>query len=755
MKNRKRMIVIGIAALLGILLGAAWLFRRVPPMYDFSLSIPQAAISRRTIEKTEDVQCVAQTAWGEMWLRPSDGNFYVDLSDGSRWWGAPENALEDTIARGVYKMELNSALVVEYVNLPASNTVKKNSYATCVQKDAFQLYQIDGGFRAEYTFDEPQITVPLEVTLEADHLQMRVVTADIQENHPEQYLLESLWLYPNFGAAKTGEMGYILVPDGSGALMYFDNQKYNLTDYSAPVYGADLSIRTTYLPARSETASLPVYGMKKGEHAFLAVIAQGDGAASLHALTHLRNSSYSSAYASFQLRTEDKFTFDNESNTAQTVKEYQTECMEAACCQVDVYFLAGEDADYNGMAARYRKYLMEKYQLQEEEGNISLLVDYYVAVKRNQPLLGIPLMRTGVLSSLTEIGASYDALRQGAEGQIALRLLSWTEDQLNGTPDWAFSLTGQAGSLTQMAALNEAMRRHGDFLSAGVDLVSYSRAGHGANAYSHAAFGLSNSPAYQYSFRYSTRTEDKDIPAGLLLSPRYYLFALETLKTNLPDLKTISSLSPYTLGNRRYSSFSHPVTTGQEQIRAAENVLQSLSAEYDLILDQAQSYAFPYARVIADAPVTSSRFDTMDAEIPFYQLVCGGLAGYVTEQVNTGVFPAQFYLLKAIETGAGLHYGLICRGGEELINTALDRLFSAEQSVWLPEILRQNEQLTLARAATENTRLTRHEWLADGVALCTFANGMRILINYTNTAYEGPFGTAEAMNFLVEGGREK
>lgn len=105
------------------------------------------------------------------------------------------------------------------------------------------------------------------MTLPADELEM-----------PTDYLIERVCLLEHFGAALKGSDGYLLLPDGSGSLLYFDNGKDTLAAYSVPVYGRDKALYMEENPYNADGVNLPVFGLKNGASAFLAVIEKGDAA---------------------------------------------------------------------------------------------------------------------------------------------------------------------------------------------------------------------------------------------------------------------------------------------------------------------------------------------------------------------------------------------------------------------------------------------------------------------------------------------
>ena len=75
----------------------------------------------------------------------------------------------------------------------------------------------------------------------------------------------------------------MLVPDGSGALIRFNNGKGRMAEYTQDIYGRDGAIAMKAQGPVVQTAALPVFGIQKNGQAFLAVIQEGDARARLHA----------------------------------------------------------------------------------------------------------------------------------------------------------------------------------------------------------------------------------------------------------------------------------------------------------------------------------------------------------------------------------------------------------------------------------------------------------------------------------------
>lgn len=69
------------------------------------------------------------------------------------------------------------------------------------------------------------------------------------------------------------------MPDGSGALIRFSDSGRGASPYNQPVYGSDPSVNLLLKSVdNTQSVRLPVFGMQKAGHAFLAVIHAGAAA---------------------------------------------------------------------------------------------------------------------------------------------------------------------------------------------------------------------------------------------------------------------------------------------------------------------------------------------------------------------------------------------------------------------------------------------------------------------------------------------
>ena len=113
----------------------------------------------------------------------------------------------------------------------------------------------------------PKINVALEYKLGENGLEVMVPGNSIKTNANatgDKYLVTSMEILPYFTSLKSDsankEEGYLVIPDGSGAVMEFNNGKTNYNAYSKRIYTSDLTFTSYTLTADTSDMLLPMYG---------------------------------------------------------------------------------------------------------------------------------------------------------------------------------------------------------------------------------------------------------------------------------------------------------------------------------------------------------------------------------------------------------------------------------------------------------------------------------------------------------------
>lgn len=247
--------------------------------------------------------------------------------------------------------------------------------------------------------------IAIEYILDGDNLVVRIPTSEIvyprtaiaRDGEVVGFPLCTVSVLQYFGAADREQSGYMFVPDGSGALIYLNNGKTSASQYLRPVYGSNGSLA----PIREaitveEQVFLPVFGMKSGDQAFLAIIESGDATARTAADVAGRSDSYNKVYAQFvlipQAQTTLKGDVSNKFSITNMKVQTRMNVYQSRMCLEDIVirycFLHGDDADYMGMAECYRNYLVEKGALTRltTSGDIPLYLEVVGAATRQRPI---------------------------------------------------------------------------------------------------------------------------------------------------------------------------------------------------------------------------------------------------------------------------------------------------------------------------------------------------------------------------------
>ena len=155
---------------------------------------------------------------------------------------------------------------------------------------------------------------------------------------PRGWSVTEVSLLPLLGTDKDLPGDRVVVPDGSGAVMELEYTDENTRSVAFDVYGADPACGAS----PNAPAAMPVFGLKRGDSAFAALVTGGAEYAVIRADRALSGSG-SRVYASF--RPTPVYGTESARYLGETVN---------TDLQVTYLFLSGADADYSGMARALR-----------------------------------------------------------------------------------------------------------------------------------------------------------------------------------------------------------------------------------------------------------------------------------------------------------------------------------------------------------------------------------------------------------------
>ncbi|AEM74728.1 DUF5696 domain-containing protein [Caldicellulosiruptor acetigenus] len=681
---------------------------------------------------TNSYQLVAKNGILELYVNPKYGYFkVVDKRSGSVWFSNPEKWREDKIAAGSTRMQMASQLSIRFTDVTSTIQIA-NAYVNSVLKKGLKIKRIKDGFVATYTFKKEGFVIPVAYTIKDDYLNVDILVNQIKETKKDKYKLVSIMLLPFFGAAAIGESGYMVVPDGCGALINFNNNKGQET-YTQRIYGADFGIVPDFQGYVTQAARLPVFGMKKENSGFLAVITKGDGKAVLNANTSGSKSSYNNIFAEFIMREYDMVTLKEKQWDERSFNIFEEKLPNVDKFSIRYYFLDSKNADYVAMAKKYREYLIREKGLkrEEDEKSVPVYIEFYGSMKKPKYILGIPVNATIPLTTFDDAQEIVRQVKSMGVSDVVVKFVGWMKNgvyynlPLQATPE------GVLGGKKQLENVLEYFQKANVKTYLDVDFVLFRT---GTLTYLRnkvATKSMKKVPAQLWRYSPPIFYKDDSYPVLYLISPHYTNEIVQRFlaRSNINYFKNISISSMSTM---LYSDFgTRPVNRYQ-----TENVflqaIDSLSKRFrNILLTNPNGYLLQKASEIVDVPIYSSKFLIEDAEIPFYQMVIRGYVPYSMPSVNFYT-NEWMWKLKALETGSAIKFTWTARNEDELKETLLENLYSSNYRMWLGDLKEYYKEIYPTLRLIKGKEIVEHKIIKKGVVKVVYDGGVEILLNYTS-----------------------
>ena len=678
---------------------------------------------------------VAENAGLRLLMDPETFVFAVENKTSNRtWYSNPPAREEDPIAKAKMRQQMSSMLLVTYLNA-RGNTDVSASYTASVNKGGAVSTPIADGVRITYTFESEGFTIPVELALEEEGLACRILASEIRETGENRVM--KVELLPYFGAGGPEDDGYLFVPDGSGALIHFNNGKSMYTQYSEKVFGRDVNFDLNRSFTKKEDIRLPVFGIQNNDEALLGIITKGAAAGGIKASVGGKGCSYNAVRAEFELLSTDTYILGETVGSRVTlINLYQEGGCTYDTLEVRYHFLSGENAGYDGMAVRYRRYLLEEGGLRKSAAvQPSLYLETLGAVRKKKSIFGIPVTVDQELTTYAEALEMLKTLEAQGVTSLALKYNGWDASSVEGKPASKLSVLSQLGGKKAFRSLQEYCGSRGIGFYPDEELLLLRQFGNGFSSFFNSAKTVSGNPAITYRYNIATCFKDEDRQTRLL-----EVSCLEKLTGKLTKSAGKLGLSGLSLGAAAqvlYSDFSDDSWNRQKSADALSAAAAALrESGLNVLAAGGNAYLLPYADALVDVPASGSRFDVEDESVPFMQIVLRGILPYAGTPFNLDGDPRGAFL-QSVETGASLHaYLLEDSRLEELQNTDYTALFSAGFSDWSAQTAAWAKELEKALEPVRGECIRSHERVAEGLTITTYDNGVQILVNHTREAAE-------------------
>lgn len=667
------------------------------------------------------------------------------------WRSTPDDIAQDKRATGVNKINRQSDLIVQYHNT-SYVTDQVNSYTGAIKKGDFTWELIENGVAIRYYFPKQGFVIPVQYVLEEDCLAASIISEGIEEEvwedpdtDPEKkQSVMNVALLPFMGAAGSDDEGYLIIPDGSGALIHFNNGRTGAAIYQQDVYGRDDALTIRKAATTTYDVNMPLFGIVRNGRALMAVVENGDYQAQLNAMVNGQLTGYSNAYFAVQY-------IHMEANTIMPGSEHSTDVMlptntfrDMGNFTVRYYPLAAENATYADVAAAYRAQLGLKESIADAT---TQQLEMVASIPSIDTFLGVPYESVRVLTSYEQAAQTLRDFAAEGLNDLTLRYTGWSKQSVRGKMVTGLDLDNRLGGKKAFDGLRQAVKETGAEMVLAVDLIDIYEDGNGYWSLFAATDSVNSTAKQVPEFLQSTGYQDPEGKPWYLLSPDKVPEAARKLAENLSG--QVDGVSLSMLGNTVYSSFGK---TGISRTSAGmywQQALETLSGKIQtLSAKTASAYAFPYIEQVDATPCASSRFEVTDMEIPFYQMVTHGAMVLYTEPANEDG-NVRKALLRAIEYGMYPSWRVIAGDTALLSGTDYASWHAASLDAWREEI--KNTAAWMAPLGVyAGMQMTGHEQVTATLSVTTYANGDMVLVNYGSEDAEHLGVTVPALGYAIK-----
>jgi hypothetical protein len=601
--------------------------------------------------------------------------------------------------------------------------------------------------------------IPLEYRLDGDSLVVSIPTSRIVENGGAK--IDKIHLLRCFGAAGTEDNGYVLVPDGSGSLIYFNNNKVHAEDYSQFIYGQDPLTNDYLTLGNAERARLPVFGIyKEGGPNIFAQIGEGASFSQVNAGIAGRNTSYNYVCPTFVIRGSGSLLM-----FGITGNEGELPVVEADLYQANLTvrysFLPKEYDGYSGMARYYREALEDAGVLgaRAEQGDIPLYLDLIGSVTGTKFFMSVQYQGVIPMTTYKQAAEIVDIFHDAGITRQVVNYQGWFNRGYYHDAANRITHTGRLGGKKQFEALSSKLEEHGGKLYAD---VIFQEVPYPSRRYN---WPMENSRYYgvsQIAFSAHSISPLSYLPWGLgyseafieYISPKFLPRYVNAFTKRI-DGYDITGVSLRDLGSQLQSDRKRTEFIDREH--ALSVVLAQLEKiddlDKDVMVSGGNLYALPFADDLINVPLFHSDFFIVDTNVPFYQMVVHGYIPYAGYAVNfIDSYDETGMALKLLEYGSSPHFTLTYEQASEMKYTGLNKFYGTFYQNWTGSAVALYQTVNPVLSRVSGSVIQRHEITPEGLRCVTYDCGTQIIVNYSGAPV--PYGdvTVPAQGFTVREG---
>ncbi|MEE0946118.1 MAG: DUF5696 domain-containing protein [Acutalibacteraceae bacterium] len=637
--------------------------------------------------------------------------------------------------------KLNTSLIVEYVHTEDYTTKTASVYVASLNKRTYEVEKIENGFKIVYHLDNLGITVPVSYILLEDGMKMSVNANEICET-PDEYVYRISFAPFFVSTPIVADDSYLFYPSGSGAIINANNKAEISTYISEDVYAEDGIVNkySNVIASNVEYIRMPIFGSKNGNSGMLGIISEGAENALLDGDIGNENIGYSGIYPTFYVRGA------NQASKVLNGLQYSNHYADTTF-SVCYYPLEDEEANYVGMANRYRKFLLEEKGMTDKEEKASASISLVGGTLLDTSFLGMPTTEVFATTTVKEAQEILSDLNASLKLPIVADLFGFGSSGLDvGKPAGDLKIAKKIGSDAEMKTLAAKCQELGIDLYFDYDIMHFNSNGQGLTV---TRGGSAKGPGLIYS-RWGSYTLGNSYT-----DERMYLVARDELinlaAKTVKDAKSmnLSGISYRKITSKAYSDYSINRSIAKANMAAdVTTILNNASKEgMKVLANQANDYAAIASDAIIDAPISSSHSYIFDYDVPVYQMVFKGYVSMYGAALNMAT-KRDLTLLRCIEGGVGIKYTVTNNFSNKLLNShyqIFNTLLYSDNKDEIVETVNANADFY---DAINDAHIDNHICITTDVRKVVYDNGINVYVNYGETDYVTDMGVVPAGSYI-------
>lgn len=671
-----------------------------------------------------DVFLIEDTVTGETWKTGIDAPFKKEAE-------ASGEPYEDNLNTG-YVAFANSLISVEYYT--ASLSVEMIASAAETSATSTLMTAADGHYVLEVYFSALDLGVNVHIYCTEEGI--RTVVPDDEISGEGQSRLASIIVMPFLGAAggakyyyneETGKHdireanpmtpGYVFVPDGSGALIRFRDNSVSLRRYTGSVYGINPAESMYYYTDYSSAVAfkyplMPVFGIAHGDEqkAFVAWADGGSEYLEIIMSPEENMTYYNFCYPRFVYNAQFHQVYNREGSGYFKLADERNRFD----LDISYAFLFEEAADYVGMAQKYRDHLLEtgELALAALPSETPIRLDFIMSDVKKGVIGHSDVIATtpgDVEDILTElVGAGVNGINSG--------LMGAQKGGITKAKPWTLNLNSSAYD-DLISSMNNL----------GVD-VSFAQDYSRINSLQ---MLLTSNQAYHRN-RWGV-TEAVDYRAYIPVTEISYARPAKSVEwlnsqTNLMKKQGVTSTTIEGITQNLISHYGDNPTRMADTIAMYREAFEGLGLKINALTPNA--YLWKYTDRFLQMPVMTTQYIIETDTVPFLQLVLHGTTEMYAPYANFS-FNSDEDILRMIDYNVSPSFVLTSEPAHLLSSTNSSDYYSTEYSLYKDIIIEVYGKVSEVLDKVAGKAWTDRTVLQNGVIMNTYADGTRVIINYT------------------------